>query len=86
MKIALCQINPTVGSFEDNKNIIIKYYREGIELNADIIVFPELCTTGYPPQDLLWENGFVEENLRSPCATMVHNYALVSFTFVAVNA
>ena len=64
MKIALCQINPTVGSFENNKNIIIKYYEEGIELNADIIVFPELCITGYPPQDLLWENGFVEENLQ----------------------
>jgi len=64
MKIALCQINPTVGSFEDNKNIILKYYNKSIELNADIIVFPELCTTGYPPQDLLWENGFVEENLQ----------------------
>ena len=31
--------------------------------NADIVVFPELVVTGYPPQDLLWEEGFVEQNL-----------------------
>ena len=64
MKIALCQINPTVGSFEDNKDSILKYYKDSIQLNADIIIFPELVTTGYPPQDLLWENGFVEANLQ----------------------
>ena len=64
MKIALCQINPTVGSFENNKDSILKYYKDSIKLNADIIIFPELVTTGYPPQDLLWENGFVEANLQ----------------------
>ena len=64
MKIALCQINPTVGSFENNKDSILKYYKDSIQLNADIIIFPELVTTGYPPQDLLWENGFVEANLQ----------------------
>ena len=64
MKIALCQVNPTVGSFEKNRELILKYYSKSIKLNTDIIIFPELITTGYPPQDLLWENGFVEENLK----------------------
>ncbi len=63
MKIALCQVNPTVGAFEKNKKLILKYYNQCIELNADIVVFPELMITGYPPQDLLWEGGFIDQNL-----------------------
>tara|TARA_B100000686_G_C16806440_1_gene991156 strand:- start:20320 stop:21936 length:1617 start_codon:yes stop_codon:yes gene_type:complete len=63
MKIALCQVNPTVGSFENNKNIILKYYNRCKLLNANIVVFPELISTGYPPQDLLLDDGFIEENL-----------------------
>ena len=39
MKIALCQINPTVGAFEKNKELILKYYNECIQENADIIDF-----------------------------------------------
>ena len=63
MKIALCQINPTVGALNYNKELILKYYRKCIEENADIVVFPELCLTGYPPQDILWEDGFVDQNV-----------------------
>ena len=63
MKIALCQINPTVGAFNHNRDIILKYYQQSIDINADIVVFPELVITGYPPQDLLWEDGFIDRNL-----------------------
>ncbi len=63
MKIALCQINLTVGNLELNKYNILNYYSKSIKLNADIVVFPELTITGYPPQDLLLENGFVEDNI-----------------------
>ena len=63
MKIALCQINQTVGAYDYNKNNILNYYFQGIDKRADIIVFPELAITGYPPQDLLLEDGFVEDNL-----------------------
>lgn len=63
MKIALCQINTIVGGFDFNKEKILNYYSNAIKLNADIIVFPELAITGYPPQDLLLENGFVDDNL-----------------------
>ena len=59
MKIALCQINPIVGAFEYNKKLILEYYNKAIDSKADLVVFPELAVTGYPPQDLLLENGFV---------------------------
>ena len=63
MKIVLCQINTTVGDLDFNKEKILSYYSNSINLNADIVVFPELTITGYPPQDLLLENGFVDDNL-----------------------
>ena len=64
MKIALCQINTTVGDLNLNKDKILKYYFKAIEQNVDIVAFPELSVTGYPPQDLLLENGFIEDNIN----------------------
>ena len=64
MNIALCQLNTTVGDFDYNCDKILNYYRNCINKNADIIVFPELCISGYPPQDLLLEEGFVEKNIK----------------------
>ena len=62
MIIALCQINPTVGDFYGNRDKIISYYRKAVDSGGKLIVFPELVISGYPPQDLLWESGFVERN------------------------
>ena len=62
MKIALTQINPTVGALEYNAekiSRIIKNYSS----KADLIVFPEMSLTGYPPQDLLLDNGFIAKAL-----------------------
>ena len=63
MKIALCQINPTVGALEANKALILNHYIEAVENGADLVVFPEMVITGYPIADLMYENGFVYENL-----------------------
>ena len=63
MKIALCQINTILGNFDYNHEKILKFYTRSINLNADIVVFPELSITGYPPQDLLMNNEFINENL-----------------------
>ncbi len=63
MKIVLCQINTIVGNYDYNKEKILNYYSNAISVNADIVVLPELTITGYPPQDLLLENGFVADNL-----------------------
>lgn len=60
LKIALAQINTTVGDIQANKHQIIQaaqYARD--DLRADIIVFPELSVTGYPPEDLLFRKDFV---------------------------
>ena len=61
MKIALCQINPTVGAINNNKKQIIDWYDRAVEAEADIVVFPELSVIGYPPQDLLHRKGFIEK-------------------------
>ena len=62
MKIALCQINPTLGSFTSNQKLIEKNYHTALENGADLVVFPEMSITGYPPQDLLLQKDFIKKN------------------------
>jgi NAD+ synthase/NAD+ synthase (glutamine-hydrolysing) len=62
MKIALGQINPTVGDFCGNASKIISYTREARERGADLILFPELAICGYPPRDLVEKPSFVTQN------------------------
>ena len=64
MKVALCQINTILGNFDYNYDNILKFYNKSIQLKSDIVVFPELVITGYPPQDLLLNNDFINENLN----------------------
>ncbi len=63
MKIALAQINTTVGDLTGNEVKILEAYRRAIAAGAELVVFPELATTGYPPRDLLLRPRFVSENL-----------------------
>ena len=65
MKIALAQINTTVGDIHGNRDRVLQVMNQTQALGADIVVFPELCLTGYPPRDLLGLHGFVESNLRA---------------------
>lgn len=65
MKIALAQINTTVGDLDGNEKRILEYYARGVKAGADIVVFPELSTTGYPPRDLLLKKTFIAGNLAS---------------------
>ena len=53
MKIALAQINTTVGDFAGNEAKILAAYGRGAEAGAEVVVCPELAITGYPPRDLL---------------------------------
>ena len=62
MKIALAQINPTVGDFTGNAALILEYTRRAAEAGADLVLFPELATTGYPPADLLEKPSFLERS------------------------
>lgn len=64
LKIAIAQINPTVGDLKGNAHLAIENIRRAREEKADLVVFPELAITGYPPRDLLLKSAFVEENRR----------------------
>ena len=62
MKIALAQINPTVGDFAGNSAKIIEVARKAKDRGADLAVFSELCLCGYLPLDLLERPQFLERN------------------------
>jgi len=64
MKIALCQINTKVGDLQRNTGLIIKNINKAKDKGIDLIVFPELAITGYPPKDLLDFECFVNDNLK----------------------
>jgi NAD+ synthetase len=62
MKIALAQINTTVGDFAGNIDRIVKFARTAQERGADLVVFPELALCGYPPRDLVERPGFIRKS------------------------
>lgn len=62
IRIALAQINTTVGDLEGNCRNIIHYIDEAKKANADLVMFPELALTGYPPEDLLLKPKFIADN------------------------
>ena len=64
LNVAICQINPVLGSFENNLKKIATNYEEAVKKGADLVVFPEMSITGYPPQDLLSSNKFVDQNIH----------------------
>ena len=60
MKIGLAQINPTVGALQVNRDKIAHFIQQAEAQQLDLLLFPELALTGYPPEDLLFRQGFVE--------------------------
>lgn len=65
LRIALAQINPTVGDLRGNAEKITSFIMQAQELKADIVTFPELTICGYPPEDLLLKPHFVRDNLKA---------------------
>jgi len=63
MRIALAQINPTVGDLAGNEAKILQAARRGEAAMLDLVVFPELSIPGYPPRDLLLKKDFIAKNL-----------------------
>ena len=79
MRLALAQINTTVGDLDGNRALILDRLEAAKEANADVVVFPELAVTGYPPEDLLLRPGFVraaEESLEQ-IADAVHGIVAI---------
>ncbi|MEC9309351.1 MAG: NAD+ synthase [Chloroflexota bacterium] len=61
-RIALAQINPIVGDIDGNTSKILDYLERAKDVHADLVAFPELSITGYPPEDLLFKSSFIEAN------------------------
>ena len=62
LRITGAQLSFTVGAIQENKSKILNTLEEAEKINSDIVVFPELCVTGYPPEDLLLRESFVGKN------------------------
>ena len=65
MRIALSQINVTVGDIDGNINRILQRIKSAKDLEVDLIAFPELSITGYPPEDLVFKAQFINDNLAA---------------------
>src|ERR1044072_9920831 len=65
VRIALGQINVTVGDLDGNVAMMASWAAKATEAGADLVCFPELGITGYPPEDLVLRPEFVRDNLRA---------------------
>ena len=63
MRIALAQVNPTVGDLAGNTRLVLDWIEKARNAGADIVCFPELVLTGYPPEDLVLKPSFVRDNI-----------------------
>jgi len=64
LRIALAQVNPIVGDLDGNTRLVTEWIERAREKRADIVCFPELVITGYPPEDLVLKRAFVRDNRR----------------------
>lgn len=65
MKVALAQINTTVGDLAGNEAKILAAYERGVKAGVDLVICPELSVCGYPPRDLLYKRSFLPANWTS---------------------
>ncbi len=64
VRLAVAQVNPTVGDLEGNSRKIIDWIERARSLGVELVIFPELVLTGYPPKDLLLKPSFIRGNLE----------------------
>jgi len=65
VRVGLAQFNPVVGDIAGNSRRIRELYAAANDAGCDMVAFPELSITGYPPEDLVLKSGFVAENQRA---------------------
>ncbi len=71
LRVALAQINTTVGDLEGNARLILDYTERAKAQGADLVAFPELALPGYPPEDLLLRRTFIDDNMRGDAQARV---------------
>src|ERR1019366_6945040 len=88
MKIALAQINPTVGDFAGNARLILDFTARAAKQSADLVIFPELSICGYPPADLLEKSAFLtraQQTLEELAASTANGPAILCGTALATD-
>ena len=78
VRVALAQVNPTVGAIEANARLVVDWMERARRAGADIVAFPELTLTGYPPEDLLFKPAFIEANRRALADVVGHSRGLTA--------
>src|SRR6202020_998117 len=81
LRIALAQVNATVGDLDGNAELIVAWTRQAAERGARVVVFPEMMLTGYPVEDLALRASFVEASIAT-----LHAVALISGGRVVVTS
>ncbi|HEX2054755.1 MAG TPA: NAD+ synthase [Actinomycetota bacterium] len=79
IRIALAQVNPTIGDLPGNAGLILRYIDQARAAGADVVAFPELVITGYPPDDLLLKKSFLRDSRKAldDIAAATHGIAAV---------
>jgi len=84
IRLGLSQINTTVGDIDGNVRRIIEQIERAVKTGVDVLAFPELTITGYPPEDLLFKPHFIQRNIEalSTIASHVPDNLMVVVGFV----
>ncbi|VAX28330.1 NAD synthetase / Glutamine amidotransferase chain of NAD synthetase [hydrothermal vent metagenome] len=78
LRVAIAQINTTVGDFKNNADKVKTRIKQARQLDADVILFPELTLSGYPPEDLLYKQGFIKENMATLKRIVAHTKGITA--------
>jgi NAD+ synthase (glutamine-hydrolysing) len=65
VRIALAQVNPTIGDLRGNSSLVQRYIERAKAAGADVVAFPEMVVTGYPPDDLLLKKSFIADQNKA---------------------
>ncbi len=82
VRIALAQINPTIGDLPGNTALVQRYVEQAKAAGADVVAFPEMVVTGYPPDDLLLKKSFIADSnaaLETIASTTTGIAAVIGF-------
>ena len=79
MRVAVCQLNPTVGALSANVHALTEAYRDAVARGAEVAVFGELAVCGYPPEDLVLKERFLDD-----CRAALDVFAAATGSCVAV--
>ena len=72
IRVALAQLNFRVGDFETNVELISEAYERAVEQQADLVVYSELAVCGYPPEDLLLKQQFLDDARAAVDLSLIH--------------